>query len=73
MTLRASRSLMVVTTLGVVVAAVAGPLLLPLVFGEPYEASVEPFLWLLPGAVGFTVLGVSNSTSFYCAGEQSRS
>ena len=30
-----------------------GPVLLPLVFGAAYSGSVEPFLWLLPSAIGF--------------------
>ena len=31
-------------------------MLLPLVFGEAFDASVAPFLWLLPGALGFTAM-----------------
>ena len=52
-TLRVFRAVMIVTACAVAVAAVTGPLLLPLVFGAAYAASVEPFLWLLPSAFGF--------------------
>jgi O-antigen/teichoic acid export membrane protein len=61
-TLQAFRSAALVTTGAVLVAAVVGPLLLPIVFGSAFSASVEPFLWLLPGAVGFAATAVfSNS------------
>jgi O-antigen/teichoic acid export membrane protein len=56
--LRAFRSAAVVTVAAGLVAALAGPFLLPLLFGEPFEASVTPFLWLLPGALGFTAIVV---------------
>lgn len=57
-TLRAFRSAALVTTGAVVVAAILGPLLLPIVFGTAFRASVEPFLWLLPGALGFAATAV---------------
>jgi O-antigen/teichoic acid export membrane protein len=57
-TLRVFRLVAVVTVAAVGVAAVAGPLLLPLVFGEPYRDSVIPFLWLLPSALGFAASSV---------------
>ena len=57
-TLQAFRSAALVTTGAVVVAAILGPLLLPIVFGSAFEASVEPFLWLLPGALGFAATAV---------------
>ena len=56
--LRAFRSAALVTGAGVLVAAVLGPVLLPLVFGSDFEASVTPFLWLLPGAFGFAAMAV---------------
>lgn len=56
--LRAFRSAAVVTAAAGLVAAVLGPVLLPLVFGAPFEASVTPFLWLLPGALGFAAIAV---------------
>jgi O-antigen/teichoic acid export membrane protein len=47
------RAVVIVTLAAVLVAAALGPLLLPLVFGADYRGSVEPFLWLLPSAIGF--------------------
>jgi O-antigen/teichoic acid export membrane protein len=47
-----------VTAAGVVVAALLGPLLLPAVFGDAFEESVGPFLWLLPGTLGFAASSV---------------
>lgn len=57
-TLRAFRSAALVTIGAVVVAAILGPLLLPVVFGSAFRGSVEPFLWLLPGALGFAATAV---------------
>lgn len=57
-TLRAFRSAALVTTGAVVVASILGPLLLPVVFGTAFRASVEPFVWLLPGALGFAATAV---------------
>jgi O-antigen/teichoic acid export membrane protein len=57
-TLRVFRAVMVVTLAAVLVAAALGPVLLPLVFGEAYAGSVEPFLWLLPSAFGFAASAV---------------
>ena len=57
-TLQALRALLLTTTVAVAVAAFVGPALLPLVFGSVYEASVIPFLFLLPGALGFAVISV---------------
>ena len=57
-TLRAFRSAALITTCGVVVASVLGPLLLPVAFGTAFRASVEPFVWLLPGALGFAATAV---------------
>jgi O-antigen/teichoic acid export membrane protein len=59
--LGAFRSAAVVTAAAGVAAAVLGPLALPLVFGAPFEASVTPFLWLLPGALGFAATAVFSS------------
>jgi O-antigen/teichoic acid export membrane protein len=61
-TLQAFRSAALVTTGAVAVAAILGPLLLPVVFGAAFTGSVGPFLWLLPGAFGFVAMAVfSNS------------
>jgi O-antigen/teichoic acid export membrane protein len=54
----AFRSVAMLTLAGVLLAAVLGPWLLPLVFGSAFEGSVRPFLWLLPGAVGFVALAI---------------
>jgi O-antigen/teichoic acid export membrane protein len=56
--LRAFRSAAVVTAVAGLAAALLGPLLLPVIFGAPFEASVTPFLWLLPGALGFAATAV---------------
>jgi O-antigen/teichoic acid export membrane protein len=52
-TLRAFRVLGVASLAGTLVAGIAGPTLLPLVFGESYRAAVVPFLWLIAGTIGF--------------------
>jgi len=57
-TLQALRALLLMTAAAIAVAAVAGPVLLPLVFGAAYTGSVDPFLLLLPGALGGAVLSV---------------
>jgi len=54
----AFRSVALVTAGGIAVAAVLGPLLLPLAFGSAFEASAAPFLWLLPGALGFVAMAI---------------
>lgn len=59
--LRAYRSVTLLTAVGIVVAAAVGTQLIPLVFGGPFEASTEPFLWLLPGALGFVALSIFSS------------
>jgi O-antigen/teichoic acid export membrane protein len=52
-TLRVYR-LVTLTTLAVVAVGLAGGwLLIPVVFGRAFSGSVTPFLWLLPGAIGF--------------------
>jgi O-antigen/teichoic acid export membrane protein len=56
--LRAFRSAALVTAVAGLAAALLGPLLLPAIFGEPFKASVAPFLWLLPGALGFVSVAV---------------
>jgi O-antigen/teichoic acid export membrane protein len=57
-TLRAFRSVVFVTAAGVAVAALLGPVVLPAIFGEAFEESVGPFLWLLPGTFGFAASSV---------------
>ena len=57
-TLRAFRSVAFVTAAGVAAAALLGPVILPAVFGDPFQESVGPFLWLLPGTFGFAASAV---------------
>ncbi len=57
-TLRAFRSVIFVTAAGVAVAALLGPVLLPLVFGDAFDESVIPFLCLLPGTFGYAASAV---------------
>lgn len=52
-TLRVFRAVALVTIAATIAAAVLGPVLIPLVFGDAYQPSVGPFLWLLPSALGF--------------------
>ncbi len=59
--LKAFRSVAIVSLSALAVAAVAGPPLLILVFGAPFEASVGPFLWLLPGTLGYVAVGIFSS------------
>jgi O-antigen/teichoic acid export membrane protein len=60
--LRAFRSLLVVTIGSIVVAVFAAAPLLPVVFGSKFAGSTTPFLWLLPGAIGYAALGVFSNT-----------
>ena len=55
-TLKAFRSAAYVTLATLLLSAVIGPPLIPLVFGASFSASVTPFLLLLPGLIGFTAL-----------------
>jgi O-antigen/teichoic acid export membrane protein len=57
-TLRAFRSVIFVTAAAVGVAALLGPVLLPVVFGDAFDESVIPFLWLLPGTFGYAASAV---------------
>jgi O-antigen/teichoic acid export membrane protein len=59
--LRAFRSAALVTAGAVAVAAALGPILLPVVFGSAFDASVEPFFWLVPGAFGFAATVIFSS------------
>jgi O-antigen/teichoic acid export membrane protein len=57
-TMRVFRVVMILTLAAVAVAALVGPMLLPLVFGGDYDGSVTPFLLLLPSAIGFVASSV---------------
>jgi O-antigen/teichoic acid export membrane protein len=60
-TLRAFRMVFAVTTVAVVGAAVAGALLIPIVFGSRFHGAITPFLLLLPGAWGYAAQKVFSS------------
>jgi O-antigen/teichoic acid export membrane protein len=62
-TLRVYRAILLLTLALIVVAAALGPVLLPLVFGHPYQPAVVPFLLLLPSAIGFTTMSVFSGSS----------
>jgi O-antigen/teichoic acid export membrane protein len=59
--LAAFRAVALVTALGIAVAAAAGPELIRIVFGAGFHGSATPFLWLLPGALGFAALSIFSS------------
>jgi O-antigen/teichoic acid export membrane protein len=52
-TLRSFRVLVLLTLVSGTVLGAVGTVLLPLLFGRPFEPSVLPFLVLLPGAIGY--------------------
>jgi O-antigen/teichoic acid export membrane protein len=61
-TLRTFRSAAILTLATIVVAAGLGWIAIPLVFGADFRDSVGPFMWLLPGALGWAALSIfSNS------------
>jgi O-antigen/teichoic acid export membrane protein len=45
------RNTLLVTGLGAIFAGAVSPLVIPAVFGDGFEGSVLPFVWLLPGTV----------------------
>jgi len=59
--LGALRSVALVTLGAMAAGALVAPALLPLVFGAEFEVSVAPFLWLLPGAIGFAAMTIFSS------------
>jgi O-antigen/teichoic acid export membrane protein len=63
-TLRLFRILSLMTLVGMICFAAAGPLLIPAVFGTRYQASVTPFLWLVGGTLGFVATSVFTSALF---------
>ncbi len=68
----AFRAVGLFTVVAAGVAALLGPVLLPLVFGSPFDESVAPFLLLLPGTVGFLALVVF-SNGLFASGAPGRS
>ena len=57
-TLRTFRGALLITLVTIPPAMVLGALLLPVVFGDEFRASIVPFLILAPGAIGFLVMRV---------------
>jgi O-antigen/teichoic acid export membrane protein len=57
-TLRTYRAASLLTLATIVVAAALGWVLIPLVFGSDFEGSVQPFMWLLPGALGYAAMSI---------------
>ncbi len=66
-TLDAMRRLALVTVVSIAVAAAVGVPCIPLVFGSAFGPSRVPFLLLLPGALGYSVLVVTE-TALLAAG-----
>jgi O-antigen/teichoic acid export membrane protein len=59
--LAAFRAVALVTAIGLALAAAVGPELIRIVFGAGFHDSAAPFLWLLPGALGFAALSIFSS------------
>jgi O-antigen/teichoic acid export membrane protein len=59
--LAAFRSVALITVIGIALAAAIGPELIRFVFGHKFDDSAVPFLWLLPGALGFAALAIFSS------------
>ena len=57
-TLRTFRSAAIMTLASIAAAAALGWIAIPLVFGSDFGDSVGPFMWLLPGALGYTALSI---------------
>ncbi len=55
LTSQVCRQVIVVSTFLTGLSAILGPFFIPLLFGSDFEASVAPFLWLLPGILGLSV------------------
>ena len=60
-TLRALRGVLAITLPTTLLGLVAGPFLIPLVFGQRYEGSVVPFLILAVGSIGWAVSAILSS------------
>ena len=57
-TLRTFRGAAVLALAGMLAAAAVGWFLIPAVFGSEFRGAVGPFMWLLPGALGYTALSI---------------
>jgi O-antigen/teichoic acid export membrane protein len=62
-TLRTFRILTAITAVTSIIAAVLGPFLIPIAFGSAYKSAVVPFLWLLPGALGYAAMSAFSSAA----------
>jgi O-antigen/teichoic acid export membrane protein len=61
-TLRTFRAASVLALASIAVAAAVGWIAIPAAFGSDFRDAVGPFMWLLPGALGYTALSIfSNS------------
>jgi O-antigen/teichoic acid export membrane protein len=58
------RATLLVSALGAAALAVVSPWLIPTLFGSDFEASVVPFLWLLPGTVALAGSKILSSYVF---------
>jgi O-antigen/teichoic acid export membrane protein len=56
--LRTFRCAAILALVSIVFAAAIGWLAIPAVFGAEFRAAVAPFMWLLPGALGYTALSI---------------
>jgi O-antigen/teichoic acid export membrane protein len=61
-TLRTFRSASILTLVSMAAAAGLGWFLIPRVFGPEFRESVQPFMWLLPGALGYAGLRIFSSS-----------
>lgn len=57
-TLRTFRSAAILVLASILAAAAVGWFAIPAVFGSEFRGSVGPFMWLLPGALGYTALSI---------------
>lgn len=58
---RAFRGTLLVTAVALAASALLGPVLIPIAFGAQFDASVAPFLLLLPGALGYVMMRLFSS------------
>lgn len=72
LTLRVARALSLIGLVTISVGALVGSPLIPIVFGHRYDASVVPFLWLLPGTLGFSAMAIFG-TALVASGSPGRS
>ena len=56
--LRTFRCAAILALASIVLAAAVGWLAIPAVFGPEFRDAVAPFMWLLPGALGYTALSI---------------